>query len=113
MSHALTSFIAENVNLLRYYRSEDVSVGFWLAGLNVKYVHDPRFDTEFISRGCNNRYLVTHKHSRDQMLKYAESIRQTGRLCGDVEFQARPSYVYDFSVPPSQCCSRVNGSNIP
>jgi galactosylxylosylprotein 3-beta-galactosyltransferase len=112
ISYNLASFIANNVNILRFYRSEDVSVGFWLAGLQVKYVHDPRFDTEYVSRGCNNRYLITHKHNREQMIKFAESIRQTGRLC-ESEFQSRPSYVYDFSVQPSECCSRVNGSNIP
>ncbi|KAI6183868.1 Hexosyltransferase [Aphelenchoides bicaudatus] len=113
LSYKLCSFIASNVDLLRFYRSEDASVGFWIAGLKVKYVHDPRFDTEFISRGCNNRYLVTHKHSKQQLIKFANNIRETGRLC-ESEFQLRPSYVYDFSVPPSQCCSRVNnGSNIP
>lgn len=45
------------------YNSEDVSVGAWLAGLNVHYVHDPRFDTEWTSRGCHNEYLVTHKQA--------------------------------------------------
>ncbi|KAI6242612.1 UBIQUITIN-CONJUGAT-2 domain-containing protein [Aphelenchoides fujianensis] len=112
LAHSLAAFIADHTHLLRYYRSEDVSVGVWLAGVNVKYVHDPRFDTEYISRGCNNRYLVTHKHSKRQMHEYADSIRTTGRLCAR-EFQSRLSYVYDFAVPPSHCCSRVNGSNIP
>lgn len=45
------------------FRSEDVAVGAWLAGLDVRYVHDPRFDTEFRSRGCNNQYIITHKQS--------------------------------------------------
>ncbi|KAI6172393.1 UBC core domain-containing protein [Aphelenchoides besseyi] len=107
LSHTLASFIADHVQLLRYYRSEDVSVGVWLAGIHVKYVHDPRFDTEYISRGCNNQYLVTHKHSQKQLFKFAESIRTTGHLC-EREFQSRLSYVYDFAVPPSQCCTRVN-----
>lgn len=48
-------------NGTRIFRNEDVSVGAWLAGLDVRYVHDPRFDTEFRSRGCNNQYIITHK----------------------------------------------------
>jgi galactosylxylosylprotein 3-beta-galactosyltransferase len=49
------------------YNSEDVSVGAWLAGIDVHYVHDPRFDTEWMSRGCNNEYLVTHKQVRSRI----------------------------------------------
>lgn len=35
LSNALSTFISQNVDILRYYRSEDVSVGVWLAGLQV------------------------------------------------------------------------------
>lgn len=61
MSHSLASFIHRNRDQLKLYRNEDVSVGAWLAGLRVRYAHDPRFDTEFRSRGCNNEYLVSDK----------------------------------------------------
>uniref|UniRef100_A0A914E9V7 Hexosyltransferase n=1 Tax=Acrobeloides nanus TaxID=290746 RepID=A0A914E9V7_9BILA len=61
LSYNLAKFISDNIKLLKFYKSEDVSVGAWLAGLDVKYIHDPRFDTEFASRGCNNEYLITHK----------------------------------------------------
>ncbi|CAD5216776.1 unnamed protein product [Bursaphelenchus xylophilus] len=112
LSYKLAEFIAANTRILRYYRAEDVSVGVWLAGIQVKYLHDPRFDTEFISRGCNNNYLVSHKHHKEAMYKLAKNVRENGQLC-QKEFQSRPSYVYDFSVPPSQCCQRLNGSRIP
>lgn len=60
------------------------------------------------------RYLITHKHTRDQLIKFSKNIKETGQLCGENgEFQSRTSYVYDFSVPPSQCCARVNKSSIP
>lgn len=39
----------------------------FFSGLDVKYVHDPRFDTEWVSRGCNNEYLITHKKSPAEM----------------------------------------------
>uniref|UniRef100_A0A914RJR2 Hexosyltransferase n=1 Tax=Parascaris equorum TaxID=6256 RepID=A0A914RJR2_PAREQ len=57
----ISLFVKEIRKLLD--RSEDVSVGAWLAGLDVRYVHDPRFDTEFRSRGCNNEYIITHKQT--------------------------------------------------
>jgi galactosylxylosylprotein 3-beta-galactosyltransferase len=112
ISHELATFVASNLQYLKYYISEDVSLGVWLAGTNAKYVHDPRFDTEYQSRGCNNEYLITHKKSPQQMKALFANMQQTGKLCFK-EFQARPSYVYDFSVPPSQCCTRRNNSIIP
>ena len=35
LSYALSAFVASNVDILRYYRSEDVSVGVWFAGVQV------------------------------------------------------------------------------
>lgn len=112
LSRELAEFVADHLDGLRFFRAEDVSVGVWLAGVRVKYVHDPRFDTEYLSRGCNNQYLVSHKHDRAALLRLARNVRELGQLC-EREFQSRPSYVYDFSVPPSQCCQRLNGSRIP
>lgn len=57
----------EKVFVMLVFRNEDVSIGAWLAGLSVQYVHDPRFDTEFRSRGCNNQYIVTHKQTPDSL----------------------------------------------
>uniref|UniRef100_A0A8R1E417 peptidylprolyl isomerase n=1 Tax=Caenorhabditis japonica TaxID=281687 RepID=A0A8R1E417_CAEJA len=92
-------------------RSKEDAINI-LKGLDVKYVHDPRFDTEWTSRGCNNEYLITHKHTMQEMSQMYENLKKSGKLCAK-EFQRRPSYVYDFSKEPSQCCSRINGSMIP
>ena len=75
---------------LQLFNSEDASVGAWLAGTTATRWHDPRcrdyssnsprmgwtfgyikkswvigwlcrFDTEWKSRGCSNKFLVTHK----------------------------------------------------
>ncbi|CAD6192091.1 unnamed protein product [Caenorhabditis auriculariae] len=112
LSHTLAKFISTNSQLLRTYKNEDVSVGAWLAGLKVRYVHDPRFDTEWTSRGCNNEYLVTHKKSPGEMLAMFDSLKSHGVLCPK-QYQTRPSYVYNWAVPPSECCTRINGSRIP
>ena len=56
--------MSSNAELLKPFTSEDVSVGTWLAPLKgVHRVHDVRFDTEFKSRGCNNKHIVSHKQS--------------------------------------------------
>ena len=46
---------------LEKWNSEDVSVGAWLAPVQVNRVHSIRFDTESESRGCHNSWIVTHK----------------------------------------------------
>lgn len=109
LSSDLIHFIATNRNLLQLFRSEDVSVGVWLAPLSINRVHDPRFDTEFISRGCNNVYLVTHKQSMQDIQEKHDYILKTGHLCRQ-QFKKRPSYIYNWDVLPTQCCERKNHS---
>ncbi|XP_003745692.1 beta-1,3-galactosyltransferase 6 [Galendromus occidentalis] len=104
-SHRVAKYIADNSPILQRYRSEDVSFGVWTAGLQLHRVHDPRFDTEYTSRGCLNSYLVTHKQSSSQMYEKMKNIRTKGRLCpkGE-EGETRESYSYNWTVLPSQCC---------
>ena len=68
LSANLVNYLARNAPDLHLFSSEDVSVGTWLAPLrNVHRVHDVRFDTEYLSRGCSNKYIVTHKQSVEDM----------------------------------------------
>jgi len=113
LASSLVEYLSTNRRLFKLYRSEDVSVGAWLAGLDVHYVHDPRFNTEYRSRGCNNEYLITHKQSIDDLHRLYSDIVTSGKLCGNREYRLRASYVYDWSVPPSQCCTRANDTRIP
>lgn len=106
------TYLHTSVCLYRLYNSEDVSVGVWLSAVaNVTRQHDPRFNTEFVSRGCSNTYLVTHKHDETAMRKMFVTLNKSGRLC-DIEYKTRNSYIYNWNVPPSRCCIR-NDSNIP
>lgn len=112
LSDSLVHFIAKNGNLLKMYKSEDISVAAWLATYNdINKVHEPRFDTEYISRGCHNSYLVTHKHSEIAMKTFHNNLKTNGVLC-QKEYRTRLSYVYNWQVPPSKCCAR-NNPNIP
>ena len=111
LSNDLVAFIAKNSDLLQAFNSEDISVGAWLAPLKISRMHDPRFDTEYVSRGCNNKYIVTHKQSQQDMIDKWSNLQLSGRLC-EQEVQRRKSYIYNWKVLPSMCCIR-NDSSVP
>jgi len=103
----LVDFLAKNAHMLQLYTSEDTSVGSWLAGTVAHRVHDPRFDTEWKSRGCSNKYLVTHKQTvADMKIKWKRLVK-SGTLCDGEETKVRLSYQYDWDKPPSECCART------
>ncbi|XP_005057889.1 PREDICTED: beta-1,3-galactosyltransferase 6, partial [Ficedula albicollis] len=108
ISADLVRYLRLSSDYLNLWQSEDVSLGVWLAPIDVKRVHDPRFDTEYKSRGCNNRYIVTHKQSIEDMLEKHQTLAKEGKLCKE-EVKLRLSYMYDWGVPPSQCCQRKDG----
>lgn len=99
----LLKHLARSRHLLKEFNNEDVSVGTWLAGLNVHRIHDERFDTEWKSRGCQDNFLVTHNQSPQDMAQLWGRISAGHALCAK-EFVKRPSYSYRWDLPPSQCC---------
>uniref|UniRef100_H0Z0U9 Hexosyltransferase n=1 Tax=Taeniopygia guttata TaxID=59729 RepID=H0Z0U9_TAEGU len=108
ISADLVRYLSLSRDYLNLWQSEDVSLGVWLAPIDVKRVHDPRFDTEYKSRGCSNKYIVTHKQSIEDMLEKQQTLAREGKLCKE-EVKLRLSYMYDWGVPPSQCCQRKDG----
>jgi len=113
LSASIVDFVANNAAMLQRFSSEDVSVGVWTAPLNVERRHDPRFDTEHVSRGCHNSYIVTHKQDPTALRTLYKNLLDTGRLCGkNGQYRRRLSYIYDWSVAPSLCCVR-NDTSIP
>lgn len=111
LSTDLVHYIATNAALLQRFSSEDISVGAWLGPLEIQRIHDPRFDTEYVSRGCSNSYIVTHKQDVEMMRAKRRSLEVSRTLC-EKEFQSRQSYIYNWKVLPSLCCVR-NNSAIP
>lgn len=83
--------------------SEDVSVGAWLAPLDITRIHDTRFDTEYMSRGCNNSFIITHKQTPESMRTIFKHFVKTGNIC-EREFVSRRTYEYNWNVPPIKCC---------
>lgn len=108
ISADLVRFLRLSSEFLQLWHSEDASLGAWLAPVAVRRVHDPRFDTEYKSRGCNNKHIVSHKQSVEDMLEKHQTLQKEGKLCKE-ELKLRLSYVYDWGVPPSQCCQRRDG----
>jgi len=71
-----------------------------------------RFDTEWRSRGCSNKFLVTHKQTEADMKIKWKRLRKYGTICEGAETKVRLSYNYDWSKPPSECCVRSD-HNVP
>ncbi|KAK7485792.1 hypothetical protein BaRGS_00022973 [Batillaria attramentaria] len=105
LSSDLVHYVSSNSQYLQHFNSEDVSLGAWLGPLQIERVHDERFDTEFVSRGCRNSYLITHKQDAMAMQKLHKNLKTLGLLCKTEELK-RESYNYDWSVLPSKCCPR-------
>ena len=105
LSGDLMELIAQNAQFSNAYKNEDVTVGALLAPYNFEYKHDSRFNTVSYSRGCKDPFLVLHKVSISDMLSYHESYLQENRYCSwRTYWHASYGYVYNWNVPPSQCC---------
>ena len=105
ISEELVDFVAENARLLQLFVSEDVSLGVWLSPLNINRIHDIRFDTEYMSRGCLNRHIITHKQSPKQLNILYKNLQTFGKLC-KTEIETKYSYEYNWNTQPSLCCHR-------
>lgn len=108
LSQDLVQRIATSADGLEMYNSEDVSVGVWLSPYKAERKHDVRFNTEFVSRGCRNSYIVSHKQSPEDMKSKFKNLQAKGEQC-DKEYQTRLSYEYNWSNFPTECCERQKG----
>ncbi|KAK9721672.1 Galactosyltransferase [Popillia japonica] len=107
LSKDLVIYLGRNADYLRYYNSEDISVGAWLSVVNnLVRIHDVRFDTQWIPRGCQNFFLISHNLSILKMEELYKNILHSGNLCKE-EFLEYSHYLYNWSVPPSKCCSKI------
>lgn len=111
LSSDLVGYISSVSDLLQLYKSEDVSVGAWLAPVKLNRIHDIRFDTEYKSRGCHNDDIVSHKQKADDMYMKHDQLVHHNKLCREEE-EVMLTFDYDWKVPPSKCCKRVQRSTI-
>ena len=111
ISSRVVSMIMRFSHRLKLYNNEDVTVGSWLAPFNLIRKHDLRFDVESLSRGCNNHYLITHKERVRSLYEKYTNLLKNGTIC-EVEKEIRPSYIYNWTVPPLECCVRTKGLHV-
>ncbi|XP_014257061.1 beta-1,3-galactosyltransferase 6-like [Cimex lectularius] len=104
LSGDLVLFISNNADQLSVYNSEDVSVGAWLAPLDITRRHDPRFDTAHVSRGCKNDDIAIHRQVPADIRAFGRRLADGKDLC-EKEFSVVRPYRYNWSVLPSQCCT--------
>ncbi|CAG7834589.1 unnamed protein product [Allacma fusca] len=90
ISKACTDFIVKNHDTLRGYVNEDVTIGTWLSSISPERRHDTRFDTEYESRGCNNKYIVQHKLTQAEMIERYKNLAAHHNLCS-TEYRKRMS----------------------
>ncbi len=97
---------------LKCYSNEDMTVGSWLAPFRLVRKHDLRFNVESLSHGCSNSYLISHKERVKTFYEKHTSLARNHTLCQE-EKEVRPAYVYNWQVPPMDCCIRTKGLPIP
>eukprot|EP00794_Sanderia_malayensis_P011329 gene11329-12515_t len=110
LTQDLVNHIAQASDMLQIYNNEDVAVGTWLAPVLLNRIHDVRFDTEYKSRGCSNKHIVSHKQSIDDLYTKYHELLVNNRLC-QMEVSVRKSFDYDWKAKPSMCCRRTK--NLP
>lgn len=111
ISSRVVTMIMRFSHRLRLYNNEDVTVGSWLAPFNLARRHDLRFDVESLSHGCNNHYIITHKERVRSLYEKYTNLLKNGTIC-EVEKEIRPSYIYNWTVPPLDCCVRTKGLHV-
>ena len=111
ISSHVVSMIMRFSHRLKLYNNEDVMVGSWLAPFNLVRRHDIRFDVESLSHGCNNHYIITHKERVRSLYEKYTNLLKNGTIC-EVEKEIRPSYIYNWTAPPLECCVRTKGLHV-
>ena len=105
LSRKLVQLITNQSRRLIMYTNEDVTVATWLSPYRITAKHDLRFDTNSLSRGCNNQYIVTHKQTVRSIFNKRRALARNRTLC-TVEKEIHPAYVYNWSASPENCCRK-------
>ena len=79
LSNDLVAYIVDNSDKLKKFVNEDVSVGTWLAPLEVNMVHDESFR---MKGDCKEHQVILHYSSIDDMKTFNESLAVNNTLCG-------------------------------
>lgn len=84
-----------------------ISLGVWLAPIKINRIHDVRFDTEYKSKGCSNKHIVSHKQQPEDMYSKHNELVHNNKLCKK-ESEVLLTYDYNWTDSPLRCCKRVS-----
>lgn len=108
ISKNLVHFVAKNHRTLSRYISEDISMGIWLSSLrNVYKKHDPRFDTAYMPRKCQNYHIVLHKRTPTNMRDIYRGFLCTFKQANATNIRRPAEYFYDWNSSQIQCCDSL------
>ena len=82
LSRDVVRYIAAYSHRLRIFANEDVSVGTWLAPLDIAFKHDIRFrlgDRQY--GGCSNFYMLISPVTIREMIAANTTLHKKGQLC--------------------------------
>ena len=85
LSKDLVAYIVDNSDKLKKFTNEDVSVGTWLAPLDVNAVHENDFR---MSGDCDERFFLIHYSTIGDMKRFNDSLALNNTLCGENVKQA-------------------------
>ena len=106
LSRDLIQLFVKSEPYLKQYKSEDVSVGAWLAPHNIERKHDSRFNTRAFMKGCKWPYLISHKISPSTMYSLQSSLEAEGTFCSQrTYYHHYHGYLYNWTSPQYQCCN--------
>ena len=89
---------------LQHMDNDDGAIGVWTAPYDhIKRQHDTRFNTGLQSRGCNNKYLITHPETAESMVAKYDLLIAKNVSC-ESEEKIIGGYEYNWNVPMKQCC---------
>ena len=78
LSKDLVTYITDNSDILKIYANEDVSVGTWLAPLDVNMVHDERFR---MMGDCKENQIVFHHSTINDTVQFNKRLALNNKFC--------------------------------
>lgn len=104
LSRDLVGHIKHFAPLLKHMDNEDIAIGAWLSPLkHIQHYHEIKFNTDVISRGCLNQYLISHPETVDSMKNKYHNLHEKGHICENEE-EIIKSYNYNWTAPVTSCC---------
>lgn len=78
LSEDLVTYITDNSDRLKVFANEDISVGTWLAPLDINMIHDDRFR---VMGDCKENQFIFHHSTIKDMIDFNERLALSNKFC--------------------------------